>query len=351
MKTISLTMAVWALTAAASYGQGEAVDAASPLTAYLLRADVGGSVDDPIIYIPKGGTTTRWSFFKVRYRGELPTEGFFNVDGEPVRMKITSSNPELLRIYLLGDKTPSTGLVVDSRLGERYEFLKPGEVTITITVGEESRGMAIKIVEVPIKDRPLGTPSADVIETLGLPDKKREVFVSWPHFETIDGIIYNPPAGNAAMAEHWRYNAYPGLVVSIMNGRVRQIASNTSTAAIAEAIAEATRKEAEAAREAAQKAARDALFRNWTDSAGKFSLLAKFIELKSSQVYLERKDDGQTIKVPMSRLSTEDQEWIRNELNRQKEEERKAAAKKAAARKAAAKKAADKKRQSKKGRR
>jgi hypothetical protein len=87
----------------------------------------------------------------------------------------------------------------------------------------------VKIVELPIKTFPFGTPSGEVIKALGLPDDKSKVFVSWPDSKRIDGIFYNPRAGGAAMAEHWRYKDYPGLVVSIMNGTVYEIASNIQT--------------------------------------------------------------------------------------------------------------------------
>ena len=63
--------------------------------------------------------------------------------------------------------------------------------------------------------------------------------------------------------------------------------------------------------EAARKAAEDALFRNWTDSTGKFSVTAKFIELENGRVHLERRDNKEAIEIPVSRLSKENQEWIR----------------------------------------
>ena len=100
-------------------------------------------------------------------------------------------------------------------------------------------------------------------------------------------------------------------------------------------IAEAADKRWEDSR----KAAEDALFRKWTDSTGKFSVAARFIEFKNARVRLERKDDGKEIDIPMSRLSKEDQEWISDELGRGREEKRKAAAEKAAAKKLQAKKA------------
>lgn len=103
-----------------------------------------------------------------------------------------------------------TGLTVDSSLGEQYTFFKPGDVTLTVTVGNESKTLNVKIVEVPIKTFPFGTPSGEVIKALGLPDDKRKVFVSWPNSKEIDGIFYKPRAGGAAMAEHWRYKDYLG---------------------------------------------------------------------------------------------------------------------------------------------
>ncbi len=306
MKTILLTMVACALSTTLIYGQVRAIDAAKQLQA---------KADEPIVYIPKKGTTTLWRFVKVQYRGEQSTEGFFNVDGKPSRLKITSSNPELMRVNLIGDKDALTDLTVDSRLGEQYTFSKPGDVTITVTVGDESKTLIVKIIELPIEVFPSGTSSAQVIEILGLPDEKRKVFVSWPDSENIDGIFYMPQAGDSVMAEHWRYKAYTGLVVSIINGGVNKIASNTSADVNAKAEHVATE---------------DALFHNWTDSAGKFSLEAKFIELKDGQVYLERKDNGKTIKIPMSRLSKEDQKWVRDELKRRTEEKQKSETKKGA---------------------
>jgi len=87
-------------------------------------------------------------------------------------------------------------------------------------------------------------------------------------------------------------------------------------------FAENVRKQIEDAR----KAAEEARYRNWTDSTGEFSIAAKFIEFKSDQVHLERKDNRKTIEVPISRLSEEDQKWVRDEIKRRRGGERKAAA-------------------------
>jgi len=51
--------------------------------------------------------------------------------------------------------------------------------------------------------------------------------------------------------------------------------------------------------------------RQWTDVSGSFSVRAEFVELKDGQVHLKR-DDGEVIVVPVSRLSDGDKNWLSN---------------------------------------
>jgi uncharacterized cupin superfamily protein len=76
------------------------------------------------------------------------------------------------------------------------------------------------------------------------------------------------------------------------------------------------------AKPAAGAAAAEA--RKWTDAAGKFSVVATFVEFKSGQVHLKR-EDGKVIQVPVARLSSGDQKWIRDELARRMDAKRKGA--------------------------
>lgn len=50
--------------------------------------------------------------------------------------------------------------------------------------------------------------------------------------------------------------------------------------------------------------------RTWTDAKGKFRIEAEFVELKDGKVVL-RKPDGKTISVPLGKLSTADQKFVR----------------------------------------
>lgn len=55
----------------------------------------------------------------------------------------------------------------------------------------------------------------------------------------------------------------------------------------------------------------DDSYRTWTDDTGTFKIVAKYIDTKDSTVYLERKKDGKEVKVPLDRLSEEDQEVVK----------------------------------------
>ena len=49
----------------------------------------------------------------------------------------------------------------------------------------------------------------------------------------------------------------------------------------------------------------------WTDATGKFTIEADFVGVKADEVYLKRKSDGVTIKVPFKQLSAQSQQLAR----------------------------------------
>jgi S1-C subfamily serine protease len=59
-----------------------------------------------------------------------------------------------------------------------------------------------------------------------------------------------------------------------------------------------------------KKAAPDAALRAWSSGGGKFTIKAKFVELKDGSVTLE-KEDGDTVTVPLARLGEADQKLAR----------------------------------------
>ena len=59
--------------------------------------------------------------------------------------------------------------------------------------------------------------------------------------------------------------------------------------------------------EPAEETKPNAEFREWTDRTGKFKVVALFVELDGDEVVLRRQEGGQQIRVPVDRLSTDDQ--------------------------------------------
>jgi hypothetical protein len=56
--------------------------------------------------------------------------------------------------------------------------------------------------------------------------------------------------------------------------------------------------------------------RLWIDNTGDFQVSAKFVDLNGQNVILER--DGNKINIPLSRLSSKDQDYVRNEKQKRK---------------------------------
>jgi len=52
-------------------------------------------------------------------------------------------------------------------------------------------------------------------------------------------------------------------------------------------------------------------FRLWTDSSGKFHVVARFRSYANGIVKIERQDNGTILEIPVGRLSAEDQRYIK----------------------------------------
>lgn len=59
--------------------------------------------------------------------------------------------------------------------------------------------------------------------------------------------------------------------------------------------------------------------RLWSDNSGDFQIRAKLVDLRDNDVYLER--DNNQIGIPLSRLSTNDQVYVRNEMRKRKSQQ------------------------------
>jgi hypothetical protein len=61
---------------------------------------------------------------------------------------------------------------------------------------------------------------------MGLPSAKPSIYVRWPDAEEHDCFFYKPDAGKPFIGEHWFYRDYPGLVLSISEGKVGKLGTN-----------------------------------------------------------------------------------------------------------------------------
>lgn len=176
------------------------------------------SLASPIFYLPKSGTATYYdavyhAFAKGR-KVHRDKEGFYPVGDNAEEIKISSSDPDTATI----DRKPSLGI------GHILSFNKQGTANLKIEFATKVFLIEIRAVAIDIN---LGDDGADVVRKLGLPEKERRVYVRWPNTEQYDNIIYNPSASQSSIsAQHWQYNKYPYLVISIVNGKVHRISSS-----------------------------------------------------------------------------------------------------------------------------
>lgn len=174
------------------------------------------------VYLPARGSKTLFRLATVTYeQGDKvtePTEGYLSVGGKAARVEFAADDANVVEVKAIGKD--HFGVKVTSALGEVYHVKEAGKTTISVAVSGAKLELPLEVIRLPVN---LNDASSVVVEALGLPDEKQPVSVSWPKSETIDGITYRPRAGQAAIAEHWRYAAYPGLVIAIQNGRLQAI--------------------------------------------------------------------------------------------------------------------------------
>ena len=175
-----------------------------------IAGDKGFSVVFPytVAYIPQGEAGFEFSFVLAAFDGKKPTEGFLDVGGTPVRVEAESSDATIAEIKPDPEFTLSPFAVY---------FHRPGAATITVQAGQYRVEQKIEVVQVPVN---ADAPSSDVIEEMGFPTEKKKVYVPWPEDKFIDCFMYSPEPGQPFMGEHWTYEKYPALVLSIENGKL-----------------------------------------------------------------------------------------------------------------------------------
>ncbi len=151
---------------------------------------------EPMFYILEGSTGSGHLLAATKQRKDIIRNRFLSIDGKTFEIFYSSSDPEKLTIQQDGT----------------FEVLSPGDVRLSIEVGEAIDHIPIHIVSIPIE------PEADleqVIGILGVPNKRSKVSIRWPDSRFVDGVFYYPSVGRNVSMEHWFYERYPGAIIRL----------------------------------------------------------------------------------------------------------------------------------------
>jgi len=132
------------------------------------------------------------------------TEGYFDIAGKAKEMIIEVKTEGVLK-----NGPGRTSLYPQ----------KTGESDVLIQVADAKIVVPVTVAKLPVK---IGDSSKEVIEKLGLPDFKRFAGAAFPHSKTIHNIFYN---WDTHSAYHWGYKEFPGAVIVIQSGKVKNISS------------------------------------------------------------------------------------------------------------------------------
>lgn len=134
------------------------------------------------------------------------TAGYFKIGGRTELLTIETTTPDVVTITRRADGRYD------------YAFAGSGVAEFHVKLAGSTTVVRIPVVELAVSR---GTKSAEVISALGLPDREKKAYASWPDTKTNDGIIYSPNASQqVVMADHWYYDKIPHAVIAIEDGYV-----------------------------------------------------------------------------------------------------------------------------------
>lgn len=137
---------------------------------------------------------------------EGPIAGYFEVAGQPEKVKYASSNAKVVRI-----------------VETTADFVGAGTAEISCEVAGTKLSIPFHVYKLPIED---SEPIDRHVKILGLPDHKTHVAGSWPAVITRDDVTYVPEPGDTVFRDHWRYTGFPGVVFTTTGDNVIDIRCN-----------------------------------------------------------------------------------------------------------------------------
>lgn len=127
------------------------------------------------------------------------------VNGTTYTIEYSSSNKKIARIN-------ENGLV---------RFMKPGNVTFSVLIGDKKLEIPVEIMEMPFKikysEPRTHIPTDVLVEKIGFPDEEKELIINFPdELDTLDGVSYRRSSDSSSSKfTHWHYNKYPNLIFRI----------------------------------------------------------------------------------------------------------------------------------------
>ena len=138
-------------------------------------------------------------------------QGFFSIDGKAEKILFTSDNPQLLEV------------MYDNEVGLTADIKEAGFVHVVATLAGQTFKVPIRIVRLTIDKE---DDSQEVLKAFGPPDREASYTVAWPDREIHDDLTYVPDPQQVISAKHWRYDRYPFLVISIVDGHVYNLGNS-----------------------------------------------------------------------------------------------------------------------------
>lgn len=264
--------------------------AANTFHAKTEYGDLYVQVESPVVYVPKEGETEISGFVSSRLEkdgvGIKDVGGFFDVKPKPVKVRLGKS-PDY-------DKTESP-----SR-STYLVFRNAGDINVVVELGDQLIYVPIKVVQLPYNK---GSDSDLLISDLGIPVTNKTHYIEWPTNRFIEGAFYSVSAQESIYSvEHWRFNQFPHCIFSIRDHKLFKIQSNYTP-------------EPELPQEVRDPVDRPKrtppVLDRFTMADGKTVLMARFVDFRRAQVYLENAD-GKTLQFKLSEFDSASSAKIRN---------------------------------------
>jgi hypothetical protein len=179
-----------------SIGSGELSLEVPFSTIYLSRSTQGGPP------VPSSWEVILRPIYADGTGSQKPTDGFLKVDGKAEKLHVSAEPADAVKL-------------LERAFGA--SFLKPGRVNLQISLKGHTFEIPLNVILLDVYQ---GIPASEIIESIGLPDRKREISLLWPKTAYVDGVIYGPEPGQVLIRKHWLYAQLPGAVFALEGGRL-----------------------------------------------------------------------------------------------------------------------------------